>query len=381
MTRATKLLTPMRASAGFSIVELMTAITIGLLILAGLSSVFVNSSNASREMKNSAEQIENGRFAIEFLTQDLRHAGFYGELTALPAVPGAAPDPCTVPSAGTVSDTVNNQIALPVQYVPVATIPTNCTTPLAGNLQSGSDIVVVRRVDTTMVNSAGSGTITAGTIYLQTTGDAADVQVGVAGSITNAQNAAGATSTLQRRDFSVAASGSPAQFPIIAAPIRRYRTHIYFVAPCSVPSDGSTICTGSADDQGRPIPTLKRLELGTNGAFSIVPIVEGIEAIRVEYGIDNVPSTADPGTGLIGDGVPDTFKNAPNVVEMGNTVAVRIYVLARNTTPTAGYVDDKTYDLGTLTFTPAAAVQSYKRHVYGSETRIANQSGRREIPR
>src|SRR5258706_12628596 len=101
-----------RAARGFSIIELMTAVTIGLLILAGLSSVFVNSSNANREMKNSAEQIENGRFAIEFLTQDLRHAGFFGELTAMPAVPGAAPDPCTVPSAGTVSDTVNNQIAL-----------------------------------------------------------------------------------------------------------------------------------------------------------------------------------------------------------------------------------------------------------------------------
>src|SRR5258706_10020182 len=151
-----------RTSAGFSIVELMTAITIGLLILAGLSSVFVNSSNANREMKNSAEQIENGRFAIEFLTQDLRHAGFFGELTAMPAVPGTAPDPCTVPSAGTVSDTVNNQIAVPVQYIPVATIPANCATPLAAaNLQSGSDIVVVRRTDTTMVNSAGSGTITA----------------------------------------------------------------------------------------------------------------------------------------------------------------------------------------------------------------------------
>jgi type IV pilus assembly protein PilW len=369
----------MRASAGFSIVELMTAITIGLLILAGLSSVFVNSSNANREMKNSAEQIENGRFAIEFLTQDVRHAGFYGELSALPAVPAAAPDPCTVPGAGTVSDTSNNQIALPVQYIAAASIPTNCATPLASaNLKSGSDIFVVRRADTTMVNSAGSGTVTS-TIYLQTTADTADVQVGVAGSITNAQNAAGSASTLQRRDFSVAATGTPPQFPLIAAAIRRYRTHIYFVAPCSRPSDGTEICTGSSDDQGRPIPTLKRLELGTDGTFSIVPIVEGIEAIRVEYGVDNLPSTADPGTGLIGDGLPDSFTNTPSVTDMGNTVALRIYVLARNTTPTNGYVDDKTYDMGTLTTT--ATNDTYKRHVYGAETRIANQSGRREIPR
>ena len=55
---------PPRAARGFSLLELMTSITIGLLIMAGLASVFVNSSTANKEMKNNAEQIENGRFAI-----------------------------------------------------------------------------------------------------------------------------------------------------------------------------------------------------------------------------------------------------------------------------------------------------------------------------
>ena len=119
-----------RALRGFSIIELMTAITIGLLILAGLASVFVNSSNANREMKNNSEQIENGRFAIEFLSQDIRHAGFYGELTALPAAPGSAPDPCTVPTAGTVSDTVNNALALPIQRIDPASVPSDCSSLL-----------------------------------------------------------------------------------------------------------------------------------------------------------------------------------------------------------------------------------------------------------
>jgi len=368
-----------RAARGFSIIELMTAITIGLLILAGLASVFVNSSNANREMKNNAEQIENGRYAIEFLAQDIRHAGFYGELTALPAAPGAAPDACAAPTAGTVSDTVNNALALPVQRIDPASIPSGCSSLLtSANLKSGSDILVVRRADTTVVNSAGSGTIVGGTVYLQTTADTADVQYGVAGSITSAQTAAGSASTLQRRDFSVAATGAPKQFPLIAAAIRKYRTHIYFVAPCSVPNGGGSVCTGSADDQGRPIPTLKRLEMGASGAFSIVPLVEGIEMLRFEYGIDNQPGTADPGTGLIGDGLPDSYSTTPSLADMTNITAVRIYVLARNTSPSSGYTDDKTYSLGTYTTT--ATNDSYKRHVYGAETRVANQAGRREIP-
>src|SRR5687767_7260454 len=87
---------------GFSLIELMTALTIGLLILAGLTSVFVNSSTAFSELRKTSEQIENGRFAIELLSSDLRHAGFYGELSKLPAAP-ATDDPCTAPTDGLVT--------------------------------------------------------------------------------------------------------------------------------------------------------------------------------------------------------------------------------------------------------------------------------------
>jgi type IV pilus assembly protein PilW len=205
------------------------------------------------------------------------------------------------------------------------------------------------------------------------------MQLGVAGAITGTQNARRAATALYRRDMTVAAAGTPPQFPQIAATMRRYRTHIYFVAPCSVPNGGGSVCTGASDDQGKPIPTLKRLEMGAAGAFSIVPLTEGIQALRVEFGVDNSPTTADPGTGLIGDGTPDSYTHAPSLTDMSNTVAARIYVLARNTETTPSYMDDKTYTLGTVTTT--AANDSYKRHVYGSETRIVNQAGRREIPR
>src|SRR5260221_14510017 len=141
-----------RAARGFSIIELMTAVPIGLVILAGLASVFVNSSNANREMKNSAEQIENGRYAIEFLSQDLRPAGYYGELGKLPAVPATAPDPCAALTAGAVSATVNNALARPGQYVSSASIPTGCNSFLTSpNLQPGNAILAGRRSATPAV--------------------------------------------------------------------------------------------------------------------------------------------------------------------------------------------------------------------------------------
>lgn len=390
VTRSPTRIVPAR---GFSLIELMLSVTLGLLILAGLSTVFVNTSQSSREIRRTAEQIENGRFAVEILTQDIRHAGYYGEFSKLPAVPASAPDPCTLPSAGVVSDTSNAALALPIQvYQPAsftasATVPTACATLIPStNLAPGSDIVVVRRADTTMlpVTSTVTAPVTAGTVYIQTISTNAEIQIpGSNATIDSTMNAAGTatTATMIRRDFTVAASGTPALYPIIAAGIRKYRTNVYFVAPCSVGSGTGGICTGASSEDR--VPTLKRLELGSGGTFSIVPLAEGIQAIRVELGIDTVPATKDDGTGLIGDGNPDAYKpvgfaSFPTVVDMGNAVAARIYVLARNSEASSGYKDDKTYTLGTVT--TAAANDSYKRHVYGAETRIANQGGRREIP-
>jgi type IV pilus assembly protein PilW len=375
-------------SRGFSLIELMIGITIGMLILTGLTTVFVNSSRSYGELRKTAEQIENGRYAIEFMMQDIRHAGFYGEFSTLPAVPGSAPDPCTAPTAGAVSDTSNSALALPVQgyaaadFATAASVPTACASLItSANIMAGSDILVVRRTDSSNlgVTDSTTGTTVANTVYLQTTSTEASIQLGGGGSIDKTKNATGGATTLFRRDVTAATAGTPPEYPQIAAQIRKYRTHIYFVAPCSVPTGGGAICTGATDDNGRPIPTLKRLEMGTSGAFSIVPIAEGIQTIRFEWGVDSSPSTVDAGTKLIGDSSPDSYTHTPTLADMGNTVAMRVHVLARNTSPTPGYTDDKTYTLGGSTTT--AANDSYKRHVYSAESRLINPAGRREIPK
>jgi len=63
---------------GFSMVELMVAITIGLIILAAVSTIFVSSKSTYNTQDNLARLQENARFAMQFIMRDLRMAGYYG---------------------------------------------------------------------------------------------------------------------------------------------------------------------------------------------------------------------------------------------------------------------------------------------------------------
>jgi type IV pilus assembly protein PilW len=61
---------------GLTLVELMVAMAISLLLLAGVIQIFL-SSRQSYQMQDGLSRLqENGRFAIDVLTSNLRHAGF-----------------------------------------------------------------------------------------------------------------------------------------------------------------------------------------------------------------------------------------------------------------------------------------------------------------
>ena len=111
----------------------------------------------------------------------------------------------------------------------------------------------------------------------------------------------------------------------------------------------------------------------------ITPLVDGIDFFKVEYGIDNSPTTPNADTGLAGDGIPDTYTTSPLGLDWTNVVAAKIYLVARNVDQTPSFTDDKTYQVGTGLFT-APANDAYKRHQFETEIRLTNVAGRREIP-
>jgi type IV pilus assembly protein PilW len=369
---------------GLSLVELMIALTIGLLLLTGLSLIFVNSSQANRELQKTAEQIENGRYASELIAQELRLAGFYGHFHDLPTAPGGTPDPCLVPTSAGDLTTMESALALPVQGFRAADLATRAdvsgTTCASkglltnANLRPGSDVLVIRRASTTVV--AMTASTIANEIYIQGTGSQAELQIGV-NAVLGSNKANGAASTLFTHTG-------------VAAPVRKYHVHVYFVAPCSVGSGTATVntetisgvCTSSDDS----IPTLKRLELRESGGsttMTIVSLVEGIEYFKIEYGVDTTPTTTDITTGLPGDATVDSY--VTSAADWTQVIAAKVFLLARNTSATAGHVDNKSYLLGTApgvagTNLVSAPTDNFRRHTYTAAVRLMNTSGRREIP-
>ena len=378
-----------RSHSGFSLVELMIAMTIGLMLLAGLSLIFVNSSNASRELQKTAQQIENGRYAIDVISTDLRLAGFYGHLHDLNSIPAPAtvpPDPCEATSEVELKKAMWYPVqgyrgvihgSSPASDTAASGLSTACAAILtSANLKKGSDVLVVRRADTNVL--LATDTPDQDVFYIQSSSNQADIQIGrstATMAIGTDHNARGAISIISLSNLNPTPPASP---------IRKYKVHIYFVAPCSSGSDTAAGVTGVCKAGDDTIPTLKRLELDTVGNMKIVPLVEGIDYLKVEYGIDNLPATVSPATGSIGDGTVDDYTEAP--ADWKTVVSAKVYLLARNTEQTTGFTDIKTYKLGVAAadnFTVPAATGTnarFKRHVYTAAVQLVNTAGRREIP-
>jgi type IV pilus assembly protein PilW len=339
---------------GLSLVELMISLTIGLLLLAGVTSLIVWQSGTRNELEKSSRQIENGRYAIQLLSDDISHAGYYGTywppasstvFTTLNATTDATPDPCSTTdntaNLGTTGNLgwINNSTTAPTLPVPIfgyagaATAPVGCLS----NYKPNTPVLVVRRAATSAVLATAA---VAGTTYLQVSSCTTDTLPFVLGT---------SGFTLKQKDCAT------------AAPLQPYVVRVYYISSCNA-------CGTDTN------PTLKVVEF-MNGAQNVLPLVEGIENIQFDYGVDTANDgsphayTTDP-TAVVYTPVPPTSSKWADVM------AVRVSVLARNTDVTQSYTDTRSYTLGSVNI--AADNAHYKRHVYSELVRVINPSGRRE---
>ncbi len=342
------------AHRGLSLVELLVAIAIGALIVAAMAVLFASNSRSRSETERGSRQMENGRYALEVLHNDLLHAGYYGELDPagllVPSVlTTTKPDPCATDIAS-----IQSAMVVHVQgYDDVAAGTLTCL----NDVKAGTDVVVIRRASGCVVGAAGCTGVAAGAPVFQTSACSNATELGSADMANHYRLDTDATVfTLKLRDCTT------------VAPRRRYVLRIYYVA--------------NNDRAGDGIPTLKFAELG-GGAFSSSSLVQGVENLQLEYGLD----TDANGDADVYTSNPDLYlgcgaTTTPTCVGRWiSVVSAKVFVLTRSIDASPGYVDAKTYVLGRKANGDANEFSGldpgYKRRVFQEVVRLQNPSGRR----
>ena len=304
-----------RQQLGFSMVELLIAVALGIVLSWAILDVTLNSSRTARELELTSEMVENGRYLTKLLGSELQLAGFYGRLeNYIDDTVTAQPDPCS----GLSSTNLRNGMNYPLFGLDgVAAGTTTCNGDV---LLTGSDALLIRRADTTSVNSTAG--LIAARHYLQEKITAVVLDLGINSSSFN---------LLEKDGTTVAA-------------IREYHQDIYFVGSDNV---------------------FNRLSL-INGAYTVEPLVEGIDDFQLVYGIDRS-----------GDGVANAaFVELPaSASEWEDVVSVKIFLLLSSTSNAPGLADGKTYsyaDRVGITFS-----DSKKRRLFSGVARLTNVSIKR----
>lgn len=327
---------------GFTLIEMMVAMTLMLLVLGVLAALFGGTSGSRSEVERSGRLAEDAAYALDLLTDEVRLAGYFAE-TNLTGVAWQVPDPCAtvLVSQGWQVAPFNAPVAI-MGYRPADLEPA-CIT----NRKAGTAILVLRHVsvDTTPIAAAN------GKPFLQVSKCNTDPAQFVYADATG-------NFTLRKLDCATTAD------------VRQAVVRSYYVSTCN--------------DCGKDtIPTLKRAELVGN-AIEIQPLVEGIENLQVMYGFD-----------IDGDGNADEYlpglsgvAGAPDN-DWSNVVSARVYVLGRSTDISPGYKDQsKQFYMGlgsVLDYTDnsnytAVANDAYKRVQLSALARLNNMAGRRETP-
>ena len=318
----------MRRQSGFTLIEMMISITIGLGILAGLVGVLATNSGNSKANDRTAELLTNGRYALNSVRAELREAGFRGYTWAEPAAPGAmgltaGDNECL--EGGAVQGGFVSNIRQGVWGADDSN-PFSGTCIPAANYVANTDVLVVRRL--AVVPAAA---LSVNTVYFQSSYERGQIFRGTAAPV-----------------VAPVFTGSPVPLASFAVQI-----YVYYVSPFTSSAAESPL-----------VPALYRVALAADGTMQRELVASGIERMQVQYGrLTTVPDTQyfDSIAGTSFDTTPNSAWDEIN--------SVRIWLLARNATPEPGYANTNTYVMGNQ---PYAVNDNFRRQLFTTVVQLRN---------
>lgn len=306
-----------RAERGFSIVEMMISITIGLMVVAALVGVLASNSRSSKTNERTSELQSNGRYALDHLKRELRHAGYIGYTWA---VPNAPTTPIAVANECLDGGAANTF----VQNIRQGIWGANDSNPYSGNClptanRLRGDVLVIRRVA-----SAPTTVPVANTMYFRSSYAMGEVF-----------------------------QGTTAPASVTGTPIASFALHeyVYYIG---------------SDDNDANVPALRRIALQSNGSMADEMVVSGIEHLQVQYG----RTTTDLNTQYYDANGITGASTAAEKTDWEEVNSVRIWLLARNAKAETGYLNTTPYTMGDITY--PAQNDSFRRQLFTAVVQLRN---------
>lgn len=339
-----------KAQRGMTLVEIMIVVVVSFTILAAIFKIFLSAKENMVLQDNLARMQENARVAIQALQEDIRMAGFMGEIQEYWNIDFASTQ--TVPSSITNEcfvDDASSDFRWISPFVSVGNAPPAIPPKLAGqeddesyfsncisDHRSGTDVLTVHYVGPEAV----TGTPTNNNYYLRSNMYNGLVFRSNGGTPPNATASANYSS-------------GPSDF------VYPIKARTYYVSS-----------SGTA-------PALMRVELGSGGAIVTSPVAEGVVSMQVRYGVDSdspadgiVNRYDDANSSALGD-----FRVAGNWTKWADVKTVRIWLLMRSHDKFSGFTDPIVggkYDLADDDYDVEAG---YRYQLFVTTIAVRNASG------
>lgn len=292
---------------GLTLVEVMVAIAISLVLLTGVIQIFIENRQTYRAQEALSRVQENGRFAMHFLTREIRMAGFTG---------------CaSMANVNNIADTDNNNIADTTTDFTTggidgreqADLPyniTDATQLTVAEVNANTDVLIIKRGTDTGVRLTGNMNVVNANIQMDSATVNGAFQAGDTLVISNCESADifGATNVGNGGGVTAIAHANNANINNnlsalygTDATVMRFENFTFYIA-----------------NNPAGVPALYRKRLN-GGAIVTEELIDGIEDMEILFGEDTDA-----------DRTANRYVSADTVgLNMANVVSVRITLRLR----------------------------------------------------
>lgn len=306
--------------SGLTLVELMVAMTIGIFLLGAVAALYVNTRGGFDYSNELARMQENGRFALDMISRDLRMAGFNGcggdVIRTTNLVNGSAGN-ALLDFSTPVRGYEGGTSTFPSSLTTAGALITSDAIVIMNSQNDGNDLVVQSHVPTSATIHTGTHSLKPGAIVMITDCSMASI-FQVTGPTNNNNNAELITHNKGNSDPGPGNCEKElgASCPNTNKVVKEYKPGSLIT---QMSSTAYFIGNSSQNDGTRSLFSME-LTGTTGGTPTPRELLNGIDDMQIAYGIDTDK-----------DGDVDSYVTANAVGNWSQVSTIRVSLLVRST--------------------------------------------------